>query len=342
MAAESGFGKGVRTLAESIRAEGPPNGRPLQVAAHAKVNLRLKLLGRRDDGYHLLSMLNHSISLHDDLALEFCAPEETRLEVLPVGMLTEPPERNLVLAAFNAFWREFGFLTPPIGVRVTLTKRIPIGAGLGGGSSDAAAMLRVLWRLFGAAIGVELGRDKESMVPQLARVALTCGADVPYTLHGGLCAVSGIGEVVAPVPGRFYPHHRIVVMVPQVSISTAQLFAHLRRRQPHSALSEDQALQSYCAARADSPHAQLLLTLIENDFEGAVCELAPEVARGLQHARQFFPHTTAVSGSGSAFFSLITPGHADQMDALCCALRTAGYTVHQCSFVDSSAEETGQ
>jgi 4-diphosphocytidyl-2C-methyl-D-erythritol kinase len=133
-------------------------------------------------------------------------------------------------------------------------------------------------------------------------------------------------------------------MVPQVAVSTAQLFALLRLRHPHLGTSEDRALQSYCTDTTDLTHEQTLITLIENDFETAVCELAPEVARGLAYARQFFPRSTAVSGSGSAFFSLVPPEDAAQVDALCSAVRAAGYTVHRCSFVDSltSLQETGR
>ena len=154
--------------------------------AYAKINWALDTVGLRDDGYHLLDTIMQSISLHDDITIE----PDSRL-FLSVADAPHVPcdESNLILRAAEALRRHTGTAA---GARITLRKRIPVGAGLGGGSTDAAAVLRALNDMWG------LGLPEET----LYEIGLSLGADVPFCLHGGLCRAQGIGEILTPFAAK--------------------------------------------------------------------------------------------------------------------------------------------
>ena len=155
----------------------------LRAEAHAKINWCLDVTGRTDNGYHLLDMLMQRVALYDTL---FAVPsDEIRLDVIGQAV-SGAPDDNLVLRAARAL----SAYAPGKGARITLVKRIPQGAGMGGGSSDAAAALRLLRRLWNVRID-----DRD-----LAEIALKLGADVPFFLKGVPARVRGIGERLDPVP----------------------------------------------------------------------------------------------------------------------------------------------
>lgn len=299
-------------------------GAAMPVVAPAKVNLRLKVLGRRDDGYHLLSMLNCATSLCDELGISFLSDSQIELSIEPHGTLQgEPLETNLVVRAFREFWSEFGFKQPPVGLRCGLTKSIPIGGGLGGGSSDAGAVLRVLTVVFGPVLRAELELSPSDFSDRVAAAALRCGADVPYAYLGGLCWVSGIGEQVVQLTGRRVSPERVVILVPRTSVNTRAFYESFRRLHPLVPRGEDTRLKSF----VDSGEGELT-GLVENDFEATVCGLNPEVAEGLALARSVFPHTTALTGSGSALFSLVPKGRETDMSNLSTLAQERGYAVY--------------
>lgn len=300
------------------------NGAVMPVRAPAKVNVRLKVMGRRADGYHLLSMLNCTTSICDELGISFSATPGIQLTLEPEGVLSgEAVESNLVVKAFRAFWREFGIEDAQVGFSCFVTKKIPIGAGLGGGSSDAGAVLRVLGSVFGALLRSELGLSQIEYSERVVRAALSCGADVPYAYVGGLCWVSGVGERVVLLPNHSVSPARILILVPSVAVSTQAFYDHFRRRYPEIAPKEDSQMRRFFESEESS-----LCSVIENDFEGAVCELAPEVAKGLALARRYFPASTSLTGSGSAFFSLVPDGQEGDMSELSIAAQEGGYSVY--------------
>lgn len=160
------------------------------ISAPAKINLSLRVLGKRDDGFHEIETRMTTLSLADELTLHWTDSNSVELacsdEALPTG------EENLVIKAVRALEQH---LHRKLSVAVSLEKRIPSGAGLGGGSSDAAATLRAL-----NAMG-QFGLSKDD----LAGIAAGIGSDVPFFIHGGLCECRGRGEQVAPVPGEHAP-----------------------------------------------------------------------------------------------------------------------------------------
>ncbi len=303
------------------------SGAVIPVRAAAKVNVRLKVLGRREDGYHLLSMLNCTTSLCDELGISFSSTAGIRLTLEPEGVLSgESVESNLAVRAFRAFWREFGIEDVPLGFSCFLTKRIPIGGGLGGGSSDAGAVLRVLTSVFGGFLRAEFGLSQAEEYERVNRAALRCGADVPYAYVGGLAWVSGVGERVLPIPNRALLPSQILILVPPTGIHTTAFYEHFRTRYPSISPKEDPDMQRFMELRDGA-----LGSLIENDFEAAVCEVAPAVAEGLELARRYFPGLTSVTGSGSAFFALVPEGQESAMSKLITTARERGYSAYPCT-----------
>ena len=178
----------------------------LRLKARAKINWSLDILGCREDGYHWMDMLMESVELADELTLE---PAD-KLSLSIIGKNTLSTQDNLVLKAAHAL-RELGGVQA--GAQIALTKNIPIGAGMGGGSADAAATLIGLNRLWDIRLSVE----------QLSKLALVIGADVPFLLKGGLARVGGIGEEISTLNAS--PSVPLVIIQPCQALSTKEVFA---------------------------------------------------------------------------------------------------------------------
>lgn len=180
----------------------------ISAKAYAKINLSLDVIGTRDDGYHEVEMVMQSVSIYDELSFypssaTFLATSDP---LLPID------ENNLVLKAVRAF-KEYTRITNE--VRIFLQKRIPVGAGLGGGSADAAATLHALNRLWEAKLSPE----------ELRRLAVSIGADVPFGLIGGTALARGIGEEITELPPL--PPVRVLLAKPPFSVDTGSVYQNL-------------------------------------------------------------------------------------------------------------------
>jgi len=189
-------------------------GKPLKIRSPAKINLFLHIIGKRPDGYHELVTLMCPVNLYDTLTLDFSGRE---LSVTCDDARVPQDESNLAYRAAAAFWdrvgqdvrREMG------GVRIVIEKRIPVGAGLGGGSSNAASVLLGLNRHFGNAIPL----------PDLFAAGLSIGADVPFFIYGKPAVATGVGEILEAYDGLtpFF----LILIFPGFSVSTAEIFQEL-------------------------------------------------------------------------------------------------------------------
>jgi len=241
--------------------------------APAKLNLFLHVVGRRDDGYHSLQSLFRLIDRGD--TLRFAPRADGR--ILRAGALDGvPEERDLCLRAARLLQASSGCEQ---GVEIALRKRLPMGGGLGGGSSDAATVLMALNRLW----GLNWPRQR------LQALGLQLGADVPFFVFGRNAFVEGIGERFQPVelPPAWY-----LVIEPAASVPTAEIFsaANLTRNTKPIKMADFSAGWGGPAAR-----------LGRNDLESVVCERYPEVARALAWLRQ---HAEArMTGSGAGVFA---------------------------------------
>lgn len=178
--------------------------------AYAKINMGLDVLRRRADGYHEVKMIMQTVDIYDELVLERRSRPGVELRTdnreLPTG------GDNLICKAVDLLFREKGIEG---GVRITLTKRIPIAAGMAGGSSDAAAAMRGINELFGLGLSV----------PALQALGVRLGADIPYCIVGGTMLSEGIGEILTPLPAP--PGAYLVVAKPDISVSTAFVYGNL-------------------------------------------------------------------------------------------------------------------
>lgn len=192
----------------------------MKILAPAKLNLSLDILRKREDGYHDLRMVMHSVDLSDILTLE--QTDRSGLQVKTDLSFLPNNEKNLAAIAALRFSGATGMDLE--GLRITIQKRIPVCAGMAGGSSDAAAVLRTLNRRLEQPLSVE----------DLARIGERVGSDVPYCVLGGTALVEGRGEILTPLPAL--PPCWFVLCKPGFSISTPELFRRVNcgkiRRRP--------------------------------------------------------------------------------------------------------------
>ena len=269
-----------------------PTARVVRVRAFAKINLSLRVLGRRTDGYHDVRTIYQSIALHDTLVF---TQRRGPLEIACDDADCPADETNLVYRAAEAAWRATGRRGRPSGFDVAIEKRIPIGAGLGGGSSDAAAMLRAVPLLWGRAL--PLARAQE--------VAATLGADVPFFLVGGTALGVARGDVLFPLPD--WPQAWVVLVAPGFAVSTERAYEwwdRLTDAPASIAASGRRAGQPSAAIVAGDWGAHLGAGELRNDLEPAVLAHHAEIGRLIAEVRHRGATWSAMSGSGSAVFGL--------------------------------------
>ena len=184
------------------------------VKAYAKINLFLDVTGRRQDGYHEVNTLMRSISLCDDIHLEARPSDKTTITIICNDSFLDTGESNLIYKAALKYLLKFKIFAD---IKVHLVKRIPIGAGLGGGSSDAAATLRAMNKIFALA-------TKE----QLLEIAAELGSDVPFCIDGGSAFCSGRGEIIRPE--KITMPSYVVVSIGKDRVSTPTAYAMLDER----------------------------------------------------------------------------------------------------------------
>lgn len=248
----------------------------------AKINLHLEVLGLRDDGYHEVATLLQSIDLFDDLEAHSAPAGRLELEVRPTDVVPAGPD-NLVLRAARALLRLDG---GRLGARLRLTKRIPVGGGLGGGSADAAAALVLLDALW----GLKIDRG------ELRRLAAELGSDVPFFLDGGLALGVGRGDRVTTLDDL--SPLGIVVLVGHGPIATREVYRRIETR-----LTETRA-EANVRALAARLRAMSGWQNVRNDLEPVVLAGWPQVAQALGALQSTGPLHAAVSGSGSAVFGV--------------------------------------
>lgn len=255
----------------------------ISLQAYAKVNLTLDVVGRREDGYHLLSSIMQSLSLSDTITLHK-RPRGIKIKSEASGLPLN--QMNICWQAAEAFQKETQIRG---GVLISLEKTIPMAAGLGGGSADAAAVLVGLNHLFGTGLSLE----------ELQAIGVQVGADVPFCLQGGTCLVEGIGERVQTI--KSFPATFFVLVKPNVGMSTAEVY----RRLPLQAHGE----------RFTKPFLQLLeqaampneLGLgFGNALEEVTREILPEIVTWQKRLSDQGALGTLMSGSGSTCFGLFS------------------------------------
>ena len=257
--------------------------RSIRERARAKLNLSLDVLSPMPDGYHEMRMIMQSCSLCDELRVAL-TPDgsylaHSNLRYLPCD------GRNITVRAARLFMETVG--ERRFGVRVDMKKRIPVCAGLGGGSSDAAAVLRALNRLTGAAFSDD----------RLRELGLALGADVPFCVAGGTCLAEGRGEVLTPLPAM--PKCGIVICKPRFPISTPELFSRIDSRT--GAPGPDTAALIAALERGD---LMALASGLRNVFEDVLAPEHAEIFAIKQRLTELGALGALMTGTGSAVFGL--------------------------------------
>ncbi|MCF8083893.1 MAG: 4-(cytidine 5'-diphospho)-2-C-methyl-D-erythritol kinase [Deltaproteobacteria bacterium] len=275
----------------------PSNGvsssdRALVCPAPAKLNIRLKITGRRPDGYHNLVSVMVPVTLYDRIELR-PAPG-SGIFLTCCGLEVPEDEENLAVQAAKAFLFRTGL---DKGLSIHLTKNIPVAAGLGGGSSDAAAVLRGLNRM-----------EASPLAPaDLEDLALELGADVPFFLHAVPCIARGIGERLTPI--ETWPDLWYVIVMPPVQVSTAWVYGQLAWPPPELGtrgiteieltMVEYQRIINYLQKEPIE-----IIPLLENDLERVTLAHVPEVADIKKALLRTGAMGTLMSGSGPSVFGI--------------------------------------
>lgn len=259
----------------------------MRIAARAKINWTLDIVGKREDGYHLMDMLMQPISLADDITL--LPQEELTLSVSGFPRVNPGPE-NLALRAAVLLKQATGYTG---GASIHVHKRIPVGAGMGGGSADAAGVLAGLNRLWGTGL----------TQAELETLGLQLGADVPFCLRGGLQRAQGVGELLMPLPcGGLY---WLVVIQPCPGLSTKEVFS----RFSFEACEGKPDTQGAAEALAQGDWRRLCACL-GNVLQTVSAELRPEISEAIAALRAQGAAGAWMTGSGSAVFGLFTSAPA--------------------------------
>ncbi len=254
--------------------------------APAKINLYLRVVGRRADGYHELDSAMFPLSLCDELSLEL-RPAAARAVTIRCDQPAIPADdQNLAARAARRFMEEFGGVYQ---VAIELRKRIPAGAGLGGGSSDAAAVIRAMAALLRV-------NDRARLVA----LAASIGADVPFFIDPRPARIGGIGERITVLSNP--PRLELVVAVPPIEVATAGIFGALKR-------------EGWSGPLVDADLGKLGAdgipeSMLVNDLEAVAAARHPEILKLKALLKESGAHAAAMSGSGGAVFGIF--GAVDQ------------------------------
>lgn len=283
----------------------------ITIPACAKINWSLRVLGKRADGYHEIDTVLQTVSLHDTITFEETNDDVIKLwcddRAIPVD------ETNLVWRAAAALRKRYSIRR---GVKIRLEKRIPAEAGLGGGSSDAAATLIALahrWEIEGSA-------------EDLLAVAESLGSDVPFFLYGGTARATGRGNMIESLENS--PQKHLLVIKPNASISTAKAYSTLNR----AALTSSDSKPILFRSQASDSFASIDLNSLHNDFESLVFQLEPEIERAKIALLKSGASAAMLSGSGSAVFGIFENQDAQERAIQAIELET-GWRAFPCKTV---------
>jgi len=299
------------------------NQSSLSLPSFAKINWSLQILGKRPDGYHEVRTLLQTISLHDELYFELSEGTAISLTCDAPGIPTD--DRNLIVRAANALQARYQV---DQGARIRLEKRIPVKAGLGGASSNAAVSLLALAHLW----------KIEANASALLEIVASLGADVPFFLVGGCALATGTGTTVSslPEPAANDALH-LVVITPNTCVSTVEAYASLSSAALTTTHTDPILSSSH--NEANSRHSQPwplrdewknhLRDGLKNDFESVIFDIEPEIRRTKETLLQAGALGALLAGSGSSVFGIFAD-REDQQRAMTEIKPEAGWRIFPC------------
>ena len=287
----------------------------ITLPSFAKINLSLRILGRRPDGYHEIQTVLQTVSVRDDLTFSLHSGGEIRFSCDKAGLPTD--QRNLVVRAALRLREVFKIKT---GAEIHLQKTIPMQGGLGGGSSNAAVTLMALahlWKL-------------ESDGSELREIAATLGADVPFFLHGGRALATGTGTTLSLLPDREKVH--LLIIAPQAKISTAEAYKSLGFSALTTSASEFILAVSRGDANSQNSDQSGVPGELVNDFEQVIFDSQPEIARARQVLVDYGARAVLLAGSGSSVFGIFDSPQ-EQQHALEKIRLESGWRIFSCDTI---------
>ncbi|QXJ38400.1 4-diphosphocytidyl-2-C-methyl-D-erythritol kinase [Parageobacillus caldoxylosilyticus] len=264
--------------------------------APAKINLSLDVLHKRPDGYHEVKMVMTTIDLAD--RIELIPRADDAIQIISQNRFVPDDHRNLAYQAAKLLKETFSIKQ---GVAISITKHIPVAAGLAGGSSDAAATLRGLNKLWNLGLTLD----------ELAELGAQIGSDVSFCVYGGTAIATGRGEKITPIPSP--PPCWVVLAKPSIGVSTAEVYRNLKVKEvvhpDVDAMVEAIGRQDYFA----------ICQLVGNVLEEVTLKMHPEVAHIKEQMRRFGADAVLMSGSGPTVFGLVQ--HDSRMQRIYNGLR---------------------
>lgn len=252
------------------------------VKAPAKINLSIDVLERRKDGFHEVEMVMTTIDLADHLELSLI--KEKTIKINSHNKFVPDDERNLAYQAAQLLQDKFSVNK---GVEISIEKNIPIAAGLAGGSSDAAAVLRGLNKLW----------DLQLSLDELSTIGAEIGSDVPFCVYGGTALATGRGEIITELPSP--PTCWIILVKPNISVSTADIYKNLNLTQL-----ERPNTEKVISAIHDNDY-ETICNNMGNVLESVTLNMHPEVARVKEKLKSFGADAVLMSGSGPTVFGFV-------------------------------------
>ncbi|HEY9581852.1 MAG TPA: 4-(cytidine 5'-diphospho)-2-C-methyl-D-erythritol kinase [Savagea sp.] len=250
--------------------------------APAKINLTLDVLGKREDGYHEVDMVMTTIDLADRLTFEQL--DEDTIQIQTYDRFIPNDQRNLAYQAAQLLKETYEIKQ---GVRITIQKKIPVAAGLAGGSTDAAAALRGLNRLWNLHLTLD----------ELAQYGAKIGSDVPFCVYGGTARATGRGEQIEHIAAM--PHSWVVLVKPAISVSTASIYSKV-----DSTILGRNATQQMVDALTEGQYNKICRTM-HNALESITMHQYPEVARLKEKMQKIGADAVLMSGSGPTVFAIV-------------------------------------
>ncbi len=282
------------------------------VTAGCKINLGLRITGIRDNGYHEINSLFWPLpEPHDTLELDLASAPGIYVQCEAYEVC---PTHNTLTKAYEALAQRVPHLP---GVNIILHKGIPSGSGLGGGSSDAAALLQ--W------LNARISQPLDAQ--ELARIAMKVGADIPFFLQPFPCCVRGIGEIMEPVVNTEFSGMHLVLVCPSQHSSTPQAYADYDATIASTTVGQNSLTKSASKANGFSPVTAAPIPDLHNDLEAVVFSRYPQLAE-LKATLLRFGAKVAMSGSGSAIFALFMPKDGVKACNASSILRKKNYRVY--------------
>lgn len=245
----------------------------MKLQASAKINIYLKVLGAKDDyqnNYHLLKMVNAKIDLYDEIIIN----ENKNNELIFKNSTFDPKNDNLILKIVEYFQKKFNIKKK---YKIEIKKNIPIMAGLGGGSSDAAEVIKY----------INSDNNLNLDICELEKIGRIFGADIPYCLHNEPCIVEGIGEIITPTTIlNKYKNQYVVVINPSIELSTKDVF------------------KKYDTLEKNNEESNIELFKI-NDLEKAAFLVDPKMVEVKKYLTEIIPTNLVMSGSGSTYITIL-------------------------------------